>query len=67
MHLEHPYWANQVFNDRIRYVARKIGLKKPVVLQTMLIFKNPKIGGEGMENQLFFLLKKCFDVLPISF
>lgn len=48
MHLEHPYWANQIFNDRVRNVARKIGLKKPVLLQTMLIFKNPKVGGEGM-------------------
>lgn len=48
VHLEHKYWANHIFNDRIRNVAKKLGLKKPVVLQSMLIYKNPKVGGEGM-------------------
>lgn len=47
MHLEHPYWANHIFNDRIRSVAKKLGLRQPVVLQSMLIYKNPKVGGEG--------------------
>lgn len=55
IHLEHKFWANHIFNDRIRNVAKKLGLKKPVVLQSMLIYKNPKVGGEGE-----FIIKDIF-------
>lgn len=46
-HLENPIFQKYTFDDRIKGVARKLGLKKPAVMQSMFIYKNPKIGGYG--------------------
>ncbi|KAJ1674169.1 hypothetical protein EV182_003821 [Spiromyces aspiralis] len=40
-----PVFAKASVNDRVRAIARALEYKDPMVLQSMLIFKQPKIGG----------------------
>lgn len=47
---------NLVFRDftldkKIIAIMKDLGFKKPVVLQSMIIFKNPRIGGEVQNHQ----------------
>lgn len=46
-HLENSTLHKYTFNDRIKDVARKLNYRKPAVMQSMFIYKNPKIGGKG--------------------
>lgn len=36
------------FDERVKEVAFQLGFEAPAVVQSMYIFKNPGIGGEGM-------------------
>lgn len=47
IHLVHPVFKKYTFNDRVRNVARTIGLRKPVIVQGMMNFKHKKVGGPG--------------------
>lgn len=47
----HPIFKKYTFDDRIKNVAKTLGFKKPAIPQSMFIYKNPKIGGEGMWYQ----------------
>jgi len=42
-----PVFGKYTLNERMRAVARGIGARDPRVLQSMVICKQPKIGGEG--------------------
>lgn len=35
------------FDERVKEVAFQLGFEEPAVVQSMYIFKNPKVGGEG--------------------
>lgn len=47
LHRLHPTFATYTYNDKVISVCRALGLVKPVVLQSMYIYKNPGIGSEG--------------------
>jgi phytanoyl-CoA hydroxylase len=41
----HKFTANEV---NVQIVKQILGMKQPVVTQSMVIFKQPKVGGEGI-------------------
>ncbi|KAJ2700149.1 hypothetical protein FB645_005081 [Coemansia sp. IMI 203386] len=45
LHIREPLFARLTHSDRIREIAQKLGFEDPRVLQSMLIFKQPRIGG----------------------
>lgn len=47
LHLHHPTFRSVTKNDRIRDVCQKLGFRKPAIPQSMYIYKNTGIGGEG--------------------
>ncbi len=49
LHTEHPLFKKVTFSDRIKEVCWQLGYRKPVVPQSMYIYKNPGIGGEGID------------------
>lgn len=52
MHSLHPTFKGVTFTDRVRDVCKELGFRKPAIPQSMYIFKNPGIGGEGMNVSL---------------
>ena len=51
LHWLNPVFRRFTFNEKFKQLAMAIGLKDPVIVQSMIIFKNPKIGGEVVEHQ----------------
>ena len=45
LHVFEPEFHRVTFSDKIKSIARSLGLVKPSVPQSMVIFKQPKIGG----------------------
>lgn len=43
------------FDERVKEIAFQLGYEEPAIVQSMYIFKNPKIGGEGIENLFGFI------------
>ena len=41
-----PEFKRATFSDKVRGIAKSLELKKPAVVQSMYIFKQPKIGGK---------------------
>lgn len=46
LHVEDPTFRRCTFDSRIQAIAQSLGMKRPVVPQSMYIFKQPGIGGE---------------------
>lgn len=57
MHLNHPVFEKYTFDDRVKKLAKQLGLKKPAVLQSLFIFKNPKVGSKGMFDTINYKQK----------
>lgn len=47
LHRLHPVFERCTYSGRVRDVCRALGMVKPVVPQSMYIYKNPGIGSEG--------------------
>lgn len=47
LHLLHPTFAACTYSNGVIAVCQALGLIKPVVPQSMYIYKNSNIGGEG--------------------
>lgn len=45
LHMKNELFKKITFSDKVKELVRQIGYKKPVVPQSMFIFKNAKIGG----------------------
>lgn len=60
LHAEHPVFKKVTQSDRVREMCWQLGFQKPAVAQSMYIYKNPGVGGEGKELLMdpldFFLL-----------
>lgn len=56
LHVLHPIFKKYTFDERIKNVVNYLGMKKPVVPQSMFIYKNPKIGSEGKNVELNFII-----------
>ena len=55
LHALNPVFRRFTFCDKIKTSAKQFDLQKPIVCQSMYIFKQPFIGGEGNFSQLFNL------------
>ena len=59
LHALNPVFREVTFSDSIKSIARSLEIKKPIVCQSMYIFKQPFIGGEGklkLNTLTFFFL-----------
>eukprot|EP00049_Salpingoeca_infusionum_P003054 m.62851 g.62851 ORF g.62851 m.62851 type:complete len:325 (-) comp11928_c0_seq4:3435-4409(-) len=51
LHIHNPTFRDFSFAPRMATIARQLGMRAPVVPQSMYIFKNPGIGGEVVAHQ----------------
>lgn len=51
LHTLHPVFREITFSDRVRDIAATLGFRKPVIPQSMYIYKNPGVGGEVKPHQ----------------
>ncbi|XP_060868756.1 phytanoyl-CoA dioxygenase domain-containing protein 1 homolog isoform X1 [Metopolophium dirhodum] len=51
LHRLHPTFEACTYSDKVTNVCRALGLVKPVVPQSMYIYKNPGVGGEVISHQ----------------
>ncbi|XP_059059802.1 phytanoyl-CoA dioxygenase domain-containing protein 1 [Achroia grisella] len=51
LHLQHQIFRCYTYSDRVKMVCRQLGLKEPAVVQSMYIYKNPRLGGEVIPHQ----------------
>ncbi|XP_075865226.1 phytanoyl-CoA dioxygenase domain-containing protein 1 isoform X3 [Microcebus murinus] len=47
LHAHDPVFRSITHSPKVQAVARSLGLQMPVVIQSMYIFKQPHLGGEG--------------------
>uniref|UniRef100_A0A8C9FEN2 Phytanoyl-CoA dioxygenase domain-containing protein 1 n=1 Tax=Pavo cristatus TaxID=9049 RepID=A0A8C9FEN2_PAVCR len=47
LHAHDPVFKQITHSSKVQELGRKLGLERPVVVQSMYIFKQPGIGGEG--------------------
>lgn len=57
LHTEHPTFEKITFSDRIKEVCWQLGFRKPAVPQSMYIYKNPGVGGEGNFQMLSIVFR----------
>ena len=48
LHALNPEFKSVTFGDNVKNVFKSLGYQRPVVCQSMYIFKQPFIGGEGI-------------------
>uniref|UniRef100_A0A8C2ULY6 Phytanoyl-CoA dioxygenase domain-containing protein 1 n=2 Tax=Chinchilla lanigera TaxID=34839 RepID=A0A8C2ULY6_CHILA len=51
LHAHDPVFKSITHSPKMQALARSLGLQKPVVVQSMYIFKQPRIGGEVAPHQ----------------
>ena len=51
LHVLDPKFKATTQNDKVRGVARSLGMKKPLIVQSMVIFKQPHFGGTVTPHQ----------------
>uniref|UniRef100_A0A2S2PN77 Phytanoyl-CoA dioxygenase domain-containing protein 1 n=1 Tax=Schizaphis graminum TaxID=13262 RepID=A0A2S2PN77_SCHGA len=51
LHRLHPTFEACTYGDKVTNVCRSLGLSKPVVPQSMYIYKNPGVGGQVVSHQ----------------
>ena len=47
LHALNPVFREVTFSDKVKSITKSLDFHKPVVCQSMYIFKQPFIGGEG--------------------
>ncbi|XP_029372383.1 phytanoyl-CoA dioxygenase domain-containing protein 1 [Echeneis naucrates] len=51
LHAFEPLYKKVTHSPKVQGIAKKLGLANPVILQSMYIFKQPRIGGEVTPHQ----------------
>ncbi|XP_048114889.1 phytanoyl-CoA dioxygenase domain-containing protein 1 isoform X1 [Alosa alosa] len=51
LHAYEPLYKRITHSEKVKGLAKKLGLQSPVILQSMYIFKQPGIGGEVTPHQ----------------
>ncbi|KAG8554765.1 hypothetical protein GDO81_003886 [Engystomops pustulosus] len=51
LHAHNPLYKRMTHSPKIQEVGQRLGLVKPVIVQSMYIFKQPNIGGEVTPHQ----------------
>lgn len=52
LHTEHPLFKKISFSDRIKEICWQLGFRRPAIPQSMYIYKNPGVGGEGNNSTI---------------
>ena len=60
-----PEFRSVSFSEKVKTTARRLGFVSPAVVQSMYIFKQPGIGGEGEE--IFMYIDKTSIHLRVKF
>jgi hypothetical protein len=47
LHRLHPVFEACTYSEKVTNICRALGLVRPLVVQSMYIYKNPGIGGKG--------------------
>lgn len=47
LHWKNPVFRSISFSSKVKALVKEIGFVDPAIVQSMYIFKNPEIGGEG--------------------
>ena len=57
LHNLHPTFKKYTFDERMQNVAKALEFRKPSIVQSMIIYKNPKIGASGeFDSRFLFTL-----------
>lgn len=51
LHAYEPLFKNVTHSPKVQGIAKKVGMARPVIVQSMYIFKQPGIGGEVTTHQ----------------
>lgn len=57
LHALNPVFKEVTFNEKVQGIFKSLNFKKPIICQSMYIFKQPFIGGEGDDQIFLFLLE----------
>lgn len=60
LHTDHDIFKKYTFSHRVREVCWQLGFKRPAIPQSMYIYKNPGVGGEGKSSilaRIFMIVK----------
>lgn len=52
LHYKNDVFRKITFSERIKEVCFQLGFEDPAVVQSMYIFKNPGLGGEGESKNI---------------
>ena len=55
LHWLEPAFKRVTFSQKVKDVARDVGFVEPAIAQSMYIFKQPGIGGEGIQQDYLFM------------
>ena len=66
LHWLEPTFKRITFGDKVQNVVKDIGFVDPAVAQSMYIFKQPGIGGEGKPSKKIIIRQKSKSVENIS-
>uniref|UniRef100_A0ABI8AIT0 Phytanoyl-CoA dioxygenase domain-containing protein 1 n=1 Tax=Felis catus TaxID=9685 RepID=A0ABI8AIT0_FELCA len=62
LHAHDPVFRSVTHSPKVQALAKSLGLQMPVVVQSMYIFKQPHLGGEGPKSRALSLYaRKCWD------
>lgn len=56
LHWLQPTFKKYTFDERVKEAAFQLDYQEPAICQSMYIYKNPGIGSEGKEKQIFLNL-----------
>lgn len=51
LHALNPVFKTITFDDKVKQIFHSLSFNKPIVCQSMYIFKQPFIGGEGFKRK----------------
>lgn len=68
LHWLHPVFKEISFSKKVQDLCNVLRMEAPVLLQSMYIYKNPQIGGEGNNYLiiLFTLSENGFNILSFT-
>lgn len=51
LHWLHPAFKKITYQEKVKQICRELDLQKPVIVQSMYIYKNPRVGSEVNTHQ----------------
>lgn len=69
LHMKNEVFKKITFSDKVKELIRQLGYKKPIVPQSMFIFKNSKVGGQVVphKDSTFLYTEPDLDLVGLWF